>query len=110
MNLHPYITNQYSNLTLLAQRFRQEYANSQPFPHIIIDNFFRKDILDAVLESFPDLSKDETSYKFNNKAEIKFASKRGDQQQSEPISTFCAISTPVSFLTSCSNLHPSRRR
>jgi len=82
---HPYIANQYSNLTLLAQRLREEYINNQPFPHITIDNFFREDILETAAKSFPDLSKDEISTKYNNKAEIKLASARGDQQQSEPI-------------------------
>jgi len=85
MNPHPYIASQYSDLSHLAQRLRKEYANNQPFPHVVINNFFLDDILGAALESFPDLSKDYTSTKFNNKAEIKLASTRGDRQQSEPI-------------------------
>jgi len=69
----------------LAHILKEEYANNQPFPHIILDNFFRDDILDAALESFPDLSKDKTRTRFNNRSEIKLASARGDHQQSEII-------------------------
>jgi Rps23 Pro-64 3,4-dihydroxylase Tpa1-like proline 4-hydroxylase len=85
MSSHPYIASQYSNLTLLAERLRQEYAECHPFPHVTIDSFFREDILDAALESFPDLSKDKASTRFNNNAEIKLASTRGDKQQSDSI-------------------------
>ena len=85
MYQHPYIASQYFDLTRLAQHLQEEYACNKPFPHIVIDNFFRDDILSEVLESFPDLSKDKTSTKYKNKAEIKLASARGDSQQSEPI-------------------------
>src|SRR5947209_3370042 len=32
---------------------REEYANAQPFPHIVIDSLFDDGDLDAVLDDFP---------------------------------------------------------
>lgn len=83
-----YVSDGYANLNLVAKNSRKEYAAGTPFPHIIIDNFFDQEILGQIADSFPDLSKNSLSTKFNNKAEIKLASARGDEQQSEPIKQF----------------------
>lgn len=37
----------------LANQYRETYAQGQPFPHIIIDNFLPEEILDQILEEFP---------------------------------------------------------
>lgn len=60
-------------LESLANKYWLEYAQAQPFPHIVIDNFLPEDILDRVLEEFPDPQK--IAWKtFDNSAEKKLAS------------------------------------
>ena len=54
-----------------------EYANNQPFKHIVIDNFFDENYLKSVVEEFPDLqsksNKERISYE--NPRERKLAGK-----------------------------------
>src|SRR6185369_14784522 len=40
-------------LTELADRYRDEYQNAAPFPHIVIDDFLEPDALETVLSEFP---------------------------------------------------------
>lgn len=57
----------------LADKYRQEYSSAKPFPHIVIDNFLPKAMLDSVLEEFP--SPEKIDWKtFDNSAEKKLAS------------------------------------
>ena len=52
----------------------QQYQNNSPFPHIVIDNFIDKDVVDIIHADFPDLS-GEKSIKINHEnAKVKFAS------------------------------------
>src|SRR4051794_19771738 len=51
--LNPSIT----DLKQLGIDKHQEYITAEPFPNIVIDNFFNEEILDQVLADFPDLSK-----------------------------------------------------
>jgi Rps23 Pro-64 3,4-dihydroxylase Tpa1-like proline 4-hydroxylase len=57
----------------LANKYQTEYAQNQPFPHIIIDNFLPETLLEQVLEEFPDSKKIDWK-KFDNSAEKKLAS------------------------------------
>ncbi|MEL6578220.1 MAG: 2OG-Fe(II) oxygenase [Cyanobacteria bacterium J06621_12] len=57
----------------LAHNYRQEYAQAQPFPHVVIDNFLPAAILEQVLTEFPDPQKIAWK-KFDNSAEKKLAS------------------------------------
>ena len=50
------------------------YKNNKPFPHIVLDNFVDKELLDNVLNEFPDLSKIEHKRSFNEPKQIKFGS------------------------------------
>jgi Rps23 Pro-64 3,4-dihydroxylase Tpa1-like proline 4-hydroxylase len=62
----------------LAAKHRQEYAQAQPFPHIVFDNFLPEPILDAILKEFP--TPEEIAWqKFQNAAEKKLAA-RNEQQ------------------------------
>ena len=47
-----------------------KYKNAYPFPHIVIDNFFNKQILNKILEDFPN-NIEKIGHSFNNKAELK---------------------------------------
>jgi len=36
-----------------GSEFNERYVNADPFPHIVLDNFFTPSILDMCLENFP---------------------------------------------------------
>ena len=82
------ISKKYSDLQKIAYLYKKKYAEAKPFPHIIFDNFFDENFLDNILKVFPDLSSNKTSIKFNNEAEIKLATKRGDHSQPKEIRNF----------------------
>jgi Rps23 Pro-64 3,4-dihydroxylase Tpa1-like proline 4-hydroxylase len=69
------------NLQKLAQQSRSAYAQAEPFPHIVVDNFLPEAVLDAVLAEFPD-PKAIDWQKFEAAAERKLASK-SEQQMGE---------------------------
>ena len=55
-------------------KLRDKYLFAKPFPHIVLDNFFNENILNSVLNEFPnrqnktgDLYGDLTSFEFNKK-------------------------------------------
>jgi len=59
-----------------AKSLQTQYLNAKPYPHIVMHDFIKKDLLRSVLEEFPDLEKlSDSVYKFNNDKQIKFASK-----------------------------------
>ena len=37
-----------------GKQFADQYSRAQPFPHIVIDNFLPTDLVDRILESFPE--------------------------------------------------------
>lgn len=57
----------------LANKYHREYAQGKPFPHIVIDHFLPEDLLERVLEEFPDPQKIDWQ-KFASPAEKKLAS------------------------------------
>jgi len=57
----------------LAAKYHQDYLNAEPFPHIIIDDFLPTDILDKILEEFPQPGAIDWQ-NFKNKSEKKLAS------------------------------------
>jgi Rps23 Pro-64 3,4-dihydroxylase Tpa1-like proline 4-hydroxylase len=61
-------------LNELALKHREEYASAQPFPHIVIDNFFPEEVLDNILNEYPKAG-DIDWQKFENKSEKKLANK-----------------------------------
>ena len=50
------------------------YKNNKPFPHIVLDNFVDEELLNNVLNEFPDLSTIEEKRSFNEPKQIKFGS------------------------------------
>jgi Rps23 Pro-64 3,4-dihydroxylase Tpa1-like proline 4-hydroxylase len=54
-----------------------EYQAATPFPHIVMPNFIRVEVLAAVADEFPDLAalSSQQVKKFDNLREVKFASK-----------------------------------
>ena len=67
------VSTKFKDLKSYAQKNKQKYLKSKPFPHIIIKNFFDKKFLNKVLNEFPDLQKIDSSLNYSNKNEIKFA-------------------------------------
>jgi Rps23 Pro-64 3,4-dihydroxylase Tpa1-like proline 4-hydroxylase len=60
----------------------QEYQNAQPYPHIVMDDFFDEAILERVLDEFPGTQGEEWR-RFQSENEVKLAS-----QQERGISLF----------------------
>ena len=73
-----FLNENFKDLQATAQQFKDQYQNADPFPSIYFENFFNPDVLDAILEEFPNLeSKDDIRYQTPN--EIKLAS-RGERR------------------------------
>ena len=64
------ISNEFSNFMKYAEQEQQKYTNANPFPHIIIDNFFDENILNEILKEFP-TNLELKGENYNNKAEKK---------------------------------------
>ncbi len=67
------LSKKYSDLNLIAENKREEYLSAGPFPNIVFDDFFDSDFLKTVVENFPNLEKINSSQKYINKNEVKFA-------------------------------------
>jgi Rps23 Pro-64 3,4-dihydroxylase Tpa1-like proline 4-hydroxylase len=59
-------------LEKLAEENAEKYQNNTPFPHIVIDNFLPEELVQPVLDAFPDPEKLKW-IKFNNPDEKKLA-------------------------------------
>ena len=68
------ISNKYLNPNDYLDSFKANFLNAKPFPSIVIKDFFKDNFLSNVLEDFPDLEKIESTQKYNNQNEFKFAS------------------------------------
>ncbi len=60
-------------LEQFASSHRESYSQAQPFPHIVIDNFFPETILKAILDEFPQSNQIDWC-KFNDFTQKKLAS------------------------------------
>jgi Rps23 Pro-64 3,4-dihydroxylase Tpa1-like proline 4-hydroxylase len=67
-----YLNNSYIDIEKLAHNKKNQYVSASPFPHIVIDNFFNKQLLEDVLKEFPsDL--ESIGKNFDNKVEKKLS-------------------------------------
>lgn len=60
-----------------VEEFSKQYQSANPFPHIVIDDFFNEDFLNEILSNFPNLKeqkKGEDTKHFDDKTGIKIAS------------------------------------
>ena len=73
MELEKYISKKYLNLKDFTELKKEDYLLSEPFPNIVLDDFFNEDYLKKILEEFPNLENLKNSSKYVNKNEIKFA-------------------------------------
>ena len=88
----------FKDLPLVARELASTYISNDPYPHIVFDNFFDGDFLSLVADTFPDLKADSTTQRFNNQAEIKLGSHRGDDQQSSAITNLLRYLNSHSFV------------
>lgn len=68
------LNTKYENLMQVARDYKKAYKNASPFPNISFKNFFDEDMLNEILEEFPDLAK-KGDIKFNSPNEVKLATK-----------------------------------
>lgn len=89
--------NKFKDLKQVAIDNKKQFLEGEPFPHIVFDDFFDPNVLLDCSNDFPDLAIT-SSTKFNNPAEIKLASKRGDEQQPESIKQLLRFLNSHEFL------------
>ena len=66
------VSEKYRDFNLISEEKKNDYLNANPFPSIILDDFFNVTFLNKVLEEFPDLSKIDSSQNYKNKNEVKY--------------------------------------
>jgi len=66
------LSDKFRDLNSLIKDEKYNYSNANPYPHIVLKNFFDEKFLDEILNSFPDLSQSKSSKEWKNKNEIKF--------------------------------------
>jgi len=77
-----YLNSEIKDLKQLGIDKHNEYMSAEPFPNIVIDNFFNEEILSQVLADFPDLSKKADVNNYSNHNEKKLEAK-GEQHFSD---------------------------
>ena len=93
LTLEEFIDDQWLNTSLLSE----QYSNAKPFPHIVMKSFIKNDLINNVLNEFPDLSQINNTIRFNNEKEVKFASK-GMEQLSPSAFYLCSFLNSNIFL------------
>ncbi|MGB1248134.1 MAG: 2OG-Fe(II) oxygenase [Chitinophagales bacterium] len=69
------ISEEYANLKETAKKIGTTYQTNAPFPNIYIDNFFKPEFLDKILDEFPDVDKLKDKIYYSNPNEDKLATK-----------------------------------
>ncbi len=67
-----YINKKINDIIKFGSENKDKYKNANPFPHIVIDDFFDEEVLNKILEDFP-TNIANIGDKFNNKAELKLS-------------------------------------
>jgi Rps23 Pro-64 3,4-dihydroxylase Tpa1-like proline 4-hydroxylase len=65
------IKNIFGNWIDNIELLHTQFINNKPFPHIIIQNFLKKDIIENVYNSFPEF--DDNWWVYNNPIEVKYS-------------------------------------
>jgi len=73
-----YINFKIEDLEIKGEELSKKYLSADPFQHIVIDNFFYKDILDSIIDNFPKSSNDFNN-NFNKKSEKKLSLNQTDK-------------------------------
>ncbi len=70
------ISSKFRNLEEVSLREKNSYLSASPYPHIVLENFFNDDLLNKILDEFPDLKKISDSEEYSNKNEVKFSNNK----------------------------------
>ena len=73
MEIKKIINNKLKNIENFINENKEKFERGEPFPHIIIENFFDEEFLNEVLNEFPNLSNQKKTTNYSNKNEVKFA-------------------------------------
>ena len=65
------LSENFKNLTAVAEKNNNNFIKNQPFPHIAFDNFFNLNFIDTILSDFPDLEKKTNTKEFDTKRDQK---------------------------------------
>ncbi len=85
-------------LAELGLSLHEQYMAAQPYPHIVVDNFFCPDAMDEILSQTPSLAKArEGVEKMSNRNEEKYATK-GESQFGETTKQFARFLNAEPFL------------
>lgn len=82
---------------------KEEYLSNDPFPHMVFQNFFPENLLDQILDEFPDFATLDDKIEYEDKNEIKFASD-GETVFGEKTKNFLHYLNSQPFLYFLSNL------
>jgi len=99
MKISDFINKEFTKPDLL----NQVYIQNEPYPHIVMDNFIKEDLLLKVLDEFPDLSKLDAKVEFKNEREIKYASIGFKDIQKKALELITFLNSDI-FLTYLQNL------
>ena len=94
---HKFLNFPIHDLRERGKELHDEYVNNLPFPNISIDEFFNPDILDKILEEFPQLGAKKEDIFYENPNEIKYASK-GEYRFGNTIKEFMHFMNSQPFL------------
>ena len=97
------VTSKFLNPNEYIESFKVDFLSAQPFASIVIKDFFEEKFLSNVLNEFPDLEKVETSQKYSNKNEFKFANNNYNNFPSSIKSLFDFLNSKI-FLIFLQNL------
>ena len=87
------ISKKYSNFKEFVKKNKKKYIIAEPFPHIVLDNFFKTEYLSKIVKNFPNLSTLNKTQKYSNKNEVKLANNNTQYYPAE-------IKSLVNFLNS----------
>ena len=73
MEIKKIINNKLKNIENFINENKEKFERGDPFPYIIIEDFFNEEFLNEVLSEFPDLTKQKKTTNYSNKNEVKFA-------------------------------------
>ncbi len=79
LNPQSILSENFQNLKEIARKEKDKYLKNKPFPNIVLNNFFKDNFLNTILEEFPDLSKLNESQNYNAQNEIKLSNKNYNQ-------------------------------
>ena len=73
MEIENIINDKFKDVEKFIFQNKEKFVNANPFPFIIIEDFFSNEFLNEVLNQFPNLSEQKKTTNYDNKNEVKFA-------------------------------------